>query len=371
MAAVVEKLAAVQFSLVTAFEKGLNECMDPQTDQKNTHDRTLDSSYHCEFSRPTQKSRCLQNCTSQSSHHKHDVRYGAVQKPIRMTAMKHRAPSMDPRISLIQVVVSCKDSLANPNYNDNPKRLTQDVYVRGCPQTQVRRRDDGFMSTISSPVTAKQRTRYHYSSQVLNAQWILRHRVKLSGLAEDVFRTSHTAGENQGNTYFHAYKVRQSQSDELDFSRIQTRMSVVLCRLMFAFEAVAQEQQVGFPFGLGNLAVSQPSCFLLVACQLSTERVLPLNDFLMTQTHLITKLDKQINSHLIGNQRRYPSYHCSMTSTTFTPVDLPNARNLAEDSLQRFPVVFTLLHCRICRYFKPEDTNFIHRRFHLQRNRHR
>ncbi|KAG5444151.1 hypothetical protein CSKR_101640 [Clonorchis sinensis] len=30
--------------------------------------------------------------------------------------------------------------------------------------------------------------------------------------------------------------------------------------------------------GLGNLAVSQPSCFLLVAWQLGAERVLQLND---------------------------------------------------------------------------------------------
>ncbi|KAG5454786.1 hypothetical protein CSKR_113861, partial [Clonorchis sinensis] len=40
-------------------------------------------------------------------------------------------------------VLICYDSLANHNYNDNSKRPTQDVHVRGCPRTRVRRRDDG------------------------------------------------------------------------------------------------------------------------------------------------------------------------------------------------------------------------------------
>ncbi|KAG5447535.1 hypothetical protein CSKR_101305 [Clonorchis sinensis] len=41
-----------------------------------------------------------------------------------------------------------------------------------------------------------------------------------------------------------------------------------------------------FPcLGLGNLAVSQPSCFIRVAWQLGTERVLQLNDIVSTPPH--------------------------------------------------------------------------------------
>ncbi|GAA55385.1 hypothetical protein CLF_107792 [Clonorchis sinensis] len=60
---------------------------DPQTDQKNTCDLTLASSYLCKFPWPTQKPRCSQNCTSQPNHLKRDVRYGAVQKPKYGSAM--------------------------------------------------------------------------------------------------------------------------------------------------------------------------------------------------------------------------------------------------------------------------------------------
>ncbi|GAA48183.1 hypothetical protein CLF_101281 [Clonorchis sinensis] len=43
------------------------------------------------------------------------------------------------------LVLISDDSLENPNYNDNPKRLNKDVHVRGCPLTQVWRLDDvGF-----------------------------------------------------------------------------------------------------------------------------------------------------------------------------------------------------------------------------------
>ncbi|GAA55957.1 hypothetical protein CLF_109456 [Clonorchis sinensis] len=44
------------------------------------------------------------------------------------------------------LVLICHDSLANPNYNDNPKRLTQDVHVRGCPQTKY-----GVTMTTTNP----------------------------------------------------------------------------------------------------------------------------------------------------------------------------------------------------------------------------
>ncbi|GAA52697.1 serine dehydratase-like, partial [Clonorchis sinensis] len=63
---------------------------DSQTDQKNTCDLTLASSYLCKFPWPTQKPRCSQNCTSQPDHLKHDVRYGAVQKPKYGSAMMAR-----------------------------------------------------------------------------------------------------------------------------------------------------------------------------------------------------------------------------------------------------------------------------------------
>ncbi|GAA52147.1 hypothetical protein CLF_107409 [Clonorchis sinensis] len=58
----------------------------------------------------------------------------AVIVPRLMTGMNNRAPSMDPRISLR--VLICDDSLAHHNYNNNPKHLTQDFHVRGCPRTQ-------------------------------------------------------------------------------------------------------------------------------------------------------------------------------------------------------------------------------------------
>ncbi|GAA54799.1 hypothetical protein CLF_105464 [Clonorchis sinensis] len=45
---------------------------------------------------------------------------------------------------------SCHDSSENSNYDDNPKRLTQDVHVLGCPRTQVQHRDDGAATTIPS-----------------------------------------------------------------------------------------------------------------------------------------------------------------------------------------------------------------------------
>ncbi|GAA55190.1 hypothetical protein CLF_107109 [Clonorchis sinensis] len=54
---------------------------DPQADQKNTPDLTLNSSYLREFPWPTQKPRCSQNCMSHPKHIKRNVRYGAVQKP--------------------------------------------------------------------------------------------------------------------------------------------------------------------------------------------------------------------------------------------------------------------------------------------------
>ncbi|KAG5446953.1 hypothetical protein CSKR_107028 [Clonorchis sinensis] len=59
----------------------------PQTDQKNICDLKLASPYLCKFPWPTQKPRCSQNYTSQPNHLKHDVRYGAVQKPKYGSAM--------------------------------------------------------------------------------------------------------------------------------------------------------------------------------------------------------------------------------------------------------------------------------------------
>ncbi|GAA57099.1 hypothetical protein CLF_112156 [Clonorchis sinensis] len=44
----------------------------------------------------------------------------------------------------------CEDSLANRNYNNNPKRLTQDVHVRGCTRTQVQRCDDVITPAMSA-----------------------------------------------------------------------------------------------------------------------------------------------------------------------------------------------------------------------------
>ncbi|GAA51406.1 hypothetical protein CLF_106055 [Clonorchis sinensis] len=67
------------------------------------------------------------NCTSKTNHLSHALRYGAVQKQ-KYTQVYHRP----------MPVLICDDSLGNPNNDDNPKRLTQDVCVRICPRTQKR-----------------------------------------------------------------------------------------------------------------------------------------------------------------------------------------------------------------------------------------
>ena len=99
----------------------------PKTDQKNTCDLTLASSYLCKFPWPTQKTRCLQNCPSQLNHLKHDVRYGTVQKPKYVSAMmaRHCHTQFDSTPATIPFLLSTVPSPTrsiNCTYDELPNR---------------------------------------------------------------------------------------------------------------------------------------------------------------------------------------------------------------------------------------------------------
>ncbi|GAA53574.1 hypothetical protein CLF_110547 [Clonorchis sinensis] len=69
--------------------------------------------------------------------------------PRILTLRTSAVPGLDDLLgSSTPPVLICDDSLTNPNYKDNPKRFPQDVHVRGCPRTQVRRRDDDHLVRI-------------------------------------------------------------------------------------------------------------------------------------------------------------------------------------------------------------------------------
>ncbi|GAA54472.1 hypothetical protein CLF_103333, partial [Clonorchis sinensis] len=103
---------------------------DTQTNQKNTCDLTIASFYFCKFSWPTKK----------PAAHK-------IARPSPITTNMTPVTGLsrnrtDTRISLSYADLNFYDSLANPYYTDTSKRLTQDVYVRDCPWTELRRPDD-------------------------------------------------------------------------------------------------------------------------------------------------------------------------------------------------------------------------------------